>query len=371
MARLEQEEKLSRLAMRVRIKALTGQREKSQGQKDAEADVERFHRDLGPFVVAADETRMPLVFTNAKTPDNFIIFANASFLALTGYSKEEVLGERLASLLGRGSDQKVFGQLLAAFEASSDGPQEIHFLRKDGADVWASMFSSPVRDLHGVVVQHFVSVLDITEHEKAQRHARLLIDELNHRVKNTLATALAIVRLAFRNSSDPDAIRGAIESRLYALSRSHDLLNRVHWKEVEFEDVVRAALEPFGIKDGLAKRIALRGENIGVSPKIALALSVALHELATNAVKYGALSNETGSVLLEWALERKPDRSRLKVLWQEKDGPPVAQPVHKGFGSQMIQRGLTVELQAVVRLDYPPEGVVCTLYIPTPDSAHE
>lgn len=314
---------------------------------------------------------MPLVFTNAKTPDNFIIFANASFLALTGYSKEEVLGERLASLLGKGSDREGFGELLAAFEASSEGPKEIHFLRKDGADVWASMFHSPVRDAHGVVVQHFVSILDITEHEEAQRYAGLLIDELNHRVKNTLATVLAIVRLAFRNSSDPDAIRDAIESRLFALSRSHDLLNRVHWKEVGFEDVVNAALEPFGINDGLAKRIVLKGENIGVSPKIAMALSIALHELATNAVKYGALSNETGSVLLEWALERNPDHSQLKVRWQERDGPPVAKPVHKGFGSQVIQRGLAVELQAVVQLDYPPEGVICNFYIPTADPAHE
>ncbi|MGJ0510068.1 MAG: HWE histidine kinase domain-containing protein [Methylocystis sp.] len=338
-------------------------------QKDAEADVEQFHRELGPFVVAVDETRMPVVFTDAKTPDNFIIFANASFLALTGYTKEDVLGERLASVLGRGSDQEVYRQLLAAFEASSEGPQEIHFLRSDGADAWASMFSSPVRDAQGAVVQHFVSLLDITEHKQAKRYARRLIDELNHRVKNTLATVLGIVRLSFRKSSDPDTIRDAIESRLFALSRSHDLLNRVHWKDVGFADVVHAALEPFGIKNGLGKRIVLKGENIEVSPKIAMALSIALHELATNAVKYGALSNETGAVLLEWALERNPD-TQLKVRWQERDGPPVARPVHEGFGSQLIQRGIALELQAVVQLQYPPEGVVCTFYIPTTVSLH-
>jgi PAS domain S-box-containing protein len=338
--------------------------EKSQAQTAAEAEVERFHRRLGPFVVAADETRMPLVFTNAQTQADCIIFANASFLMLTGCKREHVLGEPLASVIGRGSSRDAMLHLAVALDKSHNSPQEIHFLRNDGDEVWVVVLRSPVKNDNGDLVQYFLSFHDITENKKAQREAHFLIDELNHRVKNTLATVQSIVSIAFRNHAEPAAIRAALESRLFALSRSHDLLNRVQWKEAGLADVIHAALEPFESQDGLAARLISKGENIRVSPKITLALSIALNELATNAVKYGALSNDTGSVLVEWFLDPTPDHPQLTVFWQERNGPPVRPPLHNGFGSQVIERGTQLELQAEVQLEYRPEGVACTFHIP-------
>ena len=135
----------------------------------------------------------------------------------------------------------------------------------------------------------------------------MLIDELNHRVKNTLSTVQSIVWQALRTASDPKVIRESIESRLFALSRSHDLLTRENWESAGLLDIVHDALEPFGVADGRADRIVITGENIRFPPKAALALGIAFNELATNAVKYGALSNATGSILIEWTIETAPE----------------------------------------------------------------
>jgi two-component sensor histidine kinase len=194
----------------------------------------------------------------------------------------------------------------------------------------------------------------------------MLIDELNHRVKNTLSTVQSIVWQALRTATDPKVIRDAIESRLFALGRSHDLLIRENWNSAGLRDVVKHALEPFGVADGRAERIVIAGENIRFPPNAALALGIAFNELATNAVKYGALSNAAGSILIEWRIEPAPEGGRLILHWREKNGPSVAPPSRKGFGSRMIERGLAHELEGTVQLNYRPDGVVCTMNIPSP-----
>jgi PAS domain S-box-containing protein len=343
---------------------------KTDEQKVAEAEVEGFRKDLGPFVVAAETTRMPMVFTDAKEPGNPIIFANASFLSLTGYERNEVLGQSLNFLMTRGADPQVPTQIdtAFAFEGSSEGDLEVHFYRKDGSKLWASISINPVRDKGGRVVEYFVSVVDISKYKQAQVQATMLIDELNHRVKNTLSTVQSIVSQAFRKSSD--VIQEAIEDRIFALSRSHDLLTRESWEGAGLVDIVHAALEPFEIGDRRAKRLVITGSNIRVTPKATLVLGIALHELATNAVKYGAFSNNTGSILITWTIEPSPDGDRLILHWQEKGGPPVTPPSHKGFGSHVIERGLAHELGGSVDLDYHPGGVICTINIPAPRGAH-
>ncbi len=219
-------------------------------------------------------------------------------------------------------------------------------------------------------MQHFVSFIDITKHKEAQDKSKMFIDELNHRVKNTLATVQAIVWQSFKKSSDTQIVRESIDSRLFALSRSHDLLTREHWNGVSFRDLVNEVLEPFRVAGDGAARFVIAGRNVRISPQTALALGVALNELATNALKYGALSNEAGCVLIEWAVAPMPAGNRLIIRWQEKDGPTVAPPSRKGFGSQVIERGLCHELAGTVHLDFPEEGAVCTINIPAPDRAH-
>jgi PAS domain S-box-containing protein len=344
---------------------------KSGEQKRAEAVVECFRKELGPFVVAAEATRMAMAFTDAKAPDHPIIFANDSFLKLTGYQRDDVLGMAFDSLMAGGVDAGTLAQVRTAFEGASGADPEIHYRRKDGSEFWASVLISPVRDENGDVVQHFVSVVDLTNFRLEQAQARLMIDELNHRVKNTLSTVQSIAWQALRNSSDPEEVRESIESRLFALSRSHDLLTREDWAGAGLHDLIEDAMEPFGAKGDRAARLVVRGGNIRMSPKATLALGIAFHELATNAVKYGAFSNDTGSVQISWAIEPSPEGGRLILHWREKDGPPVAPPARRGFGSQVIERGLAHELGGAIQLNYPPGGVSCTINIPVPRGASD
>jgi PAS domain S-box-containing protein len=344
---------------------------KSAEQNSAEAEVESFRRDRGPFVVAAETTRMAMAFTDARAPHNPIIFANDSFLSLTGYAREELLGQDFGFLLAHSADPDARAQLAREFAGCSHSGWENDYRRKGGSEFWAAIFISPVRDESGHVVQHFVSFIDLTKHRQEQAHSRMLIDELNHRVRNTLATVQSITWQALRQASDPAVIREAIESRLFALSRSHDLLARENWGGAGLVDLVNAALEPFGAADGRADRFIVSGENVRLTPNATLALGVALHELATNAVKYGALSTATGSIVIAWTIEPSAEGNRLILRWQEKGGPPVAVPSRKGFGSQVIERGLAHELDAVARLDLQPDGLVCTIDIPAPQAARD
>ena len=344
---------------------------KSEEQKVAEAGVESFRKDLGPFVVAAETTRMPMVFTDAKEPGHPIIFANDSFLSLTGYDREEVLGHRFSFLMARGADPKGLAQVEAAFAGGTDHGSEIRYRRKDGSMFWAAIFISPVRDEGGELVQHFASFVDLTKQKQEQAQSTMMINELNHRVKNTLATVQSIVWQALRSGSDPKVIRESIESRLFALSRSHDLLTRENWEGAGLLDLVNEAMEPFGVANGRTERLVITGKNIRLPPNVTLALGIAFHELATNAVKYGAFSNEAGSILLAWTIEPRPEGDRLILCWQEKDGPPVTPPTRKGFGSRVIERGLPHELQGTVSLDYRGDGMVCTINIPAPRGARD
>ena len=354
------------LAVTVRIEqGMPKIQDKSDEQKSAEANVESFKSDLGPFVVAAEATRMAMVFTDAKQPNNPIIFANDAFLALTGYAREEVLGQSFNFIMAHAADEEALAKIEAEFLGESGGGSEIRYRRKDGSEFWAGLFISPVRLEGGDIVQYFASFVDLTALKEEQAHSRKLIDELHHRVKNTLATVQSIVWQALRTATDSEVVREAIESRLFALSRSHDLLTKENWQSARLVDVINDALEPFGVADGWAGRIVIKGENIRFPPEAALALGIVFNELATNAVKYGAFSNAAGSILIEWKIEPGSQGRRIMLRWQEKDGPLVTPPKHEGFGSRVIEHGLDA-LKAAVKLDYQSTGLLCTMSIPVP-----
>ena len=339
---------------------------KSDEQIVAEANVDGFRRDLGPFVVAAQDTRMPMIFTDAKSPGNPLIFANKAFLQLTGYDRDHLLGRPFHFLIAHGMDPEALTWADAGFGEGAAAASEDCYRRRNGTDFWAATLVSPVRDAADQIVQHFVSFVDLTRHKEELRHSNMLIDELNHRVKNTLATVQSIVRQALQKETDPVAARKSIESRLFALSRSHDLLAAAIWKGAGLRNIVEVALEPFGLVSGDPERIVVRGGNIDLPPKATLALGIALHELATNAIKYGALSNDAGSLLVEWAVEPAVTGDRIVLHWRESGGPLVEPPLHRGFGSQVIEHGLAHELEGLVDLDFAPTGVVVTIDIPAP-----
>ncbi len=331
--------------------------------------MESFRQDLGPFVVAAQKTRMPMIFTDAKAAGHPIVFANAAFLKLTGYDRSEVLGREFRLLLADGIQEAAMVAVEAEFERDDGVEREIHYRRKDGTEFWASMYVSPVYDDSGAVVQHFASFADLTQLKQDSDRCRVMIDELNHRVKNTLSTVQSIVAQVLRRPTEPAIMREAIEARILALSRSHDLLTSSHWQGAGLHDLVDIAMEPFEVVEGRAERFTINGANVELPPQTTLSLAIGLHELATNAVKYGAFSNDAGTITIEWTTVPAKDGDRLVLRWLEQGGPPVRPPTHKGFGSWVIERGLAHDLNGNVSLEYLPGGVECTIDLPTPPAA--
>jgi len=340
--------------------------DKSKEQKAAESEVDSFRKDLGPFVVAAETTRMAMVFTDAKESGHPLIFANDSFLSLAGYGREEVLGRSFDFLLGRPAEPAALAQVEAAFAGSSESNFEICFHRKDGSSFWAAVFISPVCDKSGDIVQYFGSFVDVTKHKQEAEHLRFLLAELNHRTQNTLATVQAIAVQTLHGAADKEVV-DAFEGRILALSKAHSLLGSKHWEAVGLYEIIDRILQPFGLNDRRVAHFSIKGDDVGLQPKAALTLSMVFHELATNATKYGALSNEDGGKIdINWQVEPTPQGDRMRLRWQESGGPPVTPPGRKGFGSRLIEGGLARDLDGEVRLDYDPAGLVCEITMPVP-----
>ena len=255
---------------------MSNQAHKDQDQTAAEAEVEEFRHKLGPFVVAAEETRMPMAFTDASKSDSPIIFANDSFIELIGYPRDEVMAQSFNFILARGAGDEELRKVELAFTDPDYQDADIRYRRKDGSQFWANLHVAPVKDERGAIVQYFLSLADITRFKTAEHNAAKLIDELNHRVKNTLSTVQFIVSQAVSISQDPQAVGSAIEERIAALSRSHDLLHREQWRGVGLHDLVCEALEPFREDKSRAPRLTIDGENVRLTPQATLALGIAL-----------------------------------------------------------------------------------------------
>ncbi|WP_457092848.1 HWE histidine kinase domain-containing protein [Microvirga sp. P5_D2] len=203
---------------------------------------------------------------------------------------------------------------------------------------------------------------DVGSRKQAEEHRELLIHELNHRVKNTLATVQSIAAQTLRNAGVAQEPRMALEARLFALSRAHDVLTRENWEGAALREIVAQAVEPYrGVGEG---RLLSEGPEVRLSPRAALALSMALQELATNAVKHGALSSAVGRVEITWSLDSNVQPARLHLRWEEKDGVLVQPLQRRGFGTRLIERSLASDLQGDVTIDFAPTGVVCTIDAP-------
>ncbi len=231
---------------------------------------------------------------------------------------------------------------------------------------WINLRGRPVFDAAGDAVRIAGISIDVTHRTRANLHQRLLIDELNHRVKNTLATIQSIAMQTFRTDEQgggaPASQRALFESRLLALSNVHDVLTRENWEGARLRDVVLEAVAAHGGDDQNA--FTVQGPDWRLSPKMALSLSMALHELCTNAAKYGALTVPGGHVTIRWTIDQSGAAPCLMLTWSEHGGPPVTPPLRKGFGTRLIERQLARELRGSVELTYAPEGVTCTIEAP-------
>jgi PAS domain S-box-containing protein len=238
--------------------------------------------------------------------------------------------------------------------------------RKDGAYRWFLSRAVPIRDAAGNVVRWFGTNTDVTELRDAKERQQLLINELNHRVKNMLATVQSMAAQTFRTARLDSSVREKFEARLIALSNAHSVLTQESWEGADIHDILARTLEPHAGPE----RLWMQGPPIRLSPKAALAISMGMHELATNAVKYGALSNGTGRIAVTWTVDG-PGPGTLNLRWTETDGPVVSAPARKGFGSRLIERTLAHDLDGEARIDYRPEGVVCTIISPLESTGEE
>lgn len=286
-------------------------------------------------------------------------YMNRAAEVLTGYTLEEVraLDKPLHDIIHHTHpDGRPFPlhecAIDRAFPERNRMEGEEVFVHKDGSFYPVAFCASPIRDVASKTIGTIIEVRDISQEKRAEEQQRLLVNELNHRVKNTLATVQSLAAQTFLGS-DPAAVI-KFNSRLLALAKAHDILTVATWDHTSLKDVLCGAAEPFG-----RDRFAIDGPHIMISPKAALSLAMVTHELATNASKYGALSVPGGQVRLHWAEEALPTGSRLDLVWEEHGGPPVAPPVRRGFGTRLIERQLAMEFGGSASLDFRASGLVC------------
>jgi two-component sensor histidine kinase len=206
--------------------------------------------------------------------------------------------------------------------------------------------------------------------EHAELHQNLLVDELNHRVKNILSIIQSLASQTLQRAGVPPSALRDFTDRLQSLALAYDLLTASNWAATDLEAVIHQSISVFGIANH-PPRIHIKGPSVLLSARTSLSFSMAAHELATNAAKYGSLSNARGSVDIAWSVEPGARGERLKLQWRESGGPPVMPPTSKGFGTVLIERGLAAELNGTVSLLFAPPGVICTIEAPLPvlDSA--
>jgi PAS domain S-box-containing protein len=200
---------------------------------------------------------------------------------------------------------------------------------------------------------------EIDRRKRAEKHQQLLIGELNHRVKNTLSIVQSLAMQSFRADVPPDVGRSSFEARLAALSTAHNLLTRENWERASFSETIKSAIAATA-GSGLT-RVHLDGPDFDLPPQAALSVAMIIHELCTNAIKYGALCTPAGRVDLSWSLKAEDKLANLTIIWRESGGPPVKAPRARGFGTRLIQRGLSAELSGEAKIEFPPEGVICTI----------
>lgn len=298
-------------------------------------------------------------------PDTRIVFANASALRMFGYDRaDELLGRTVDALIpqaGRGAHPGYFARF-----AAHPGPrrmgenQELVGLRRDGVEFPVETNLSMLQGDDGWLVCS--TIRDVTWRKAGEARQALLIRELNHRVKNTLAAVQAVVSQTIRSAATPKAFETAITARLMALSQSHDVLTRSDWLGAEVRDIVAEQLSPYESSE--AGRFSLEGPCVKLQPNRAVTLGMALGELTTNAAKYGALSEQHGSVDVRWSRVDDSDGPRLRLSWIERGGPAVDPPTRTGFGTRLIERSVTASLQGEVQTTYARSGVSLVMEFP-------
>ena len=331
----------------------------------------RVMTNLGTFAAAAYQTWLSLNATQqiasiVESSDDAILSKDLNGIITTwnrgaqrifGYAAEEVIGKPVTILF----PPELQDEEPAILERIRRGERIEHYetvrVRKDGRRVDISLSVSPIKNAGGKIIGASKIARDITERKQSEAQIAVLAQEAEHRAKNILATVQATVRLT--QSDTPDGLKQAIEGRLQALANVHTLFVQSRWTGADLHNLVTQELSPFR-GDG-EPRVRTDGPNLMLEPNAAQAIAVTLHELATNAAKYGALSVPAGKVQVDWS--RTPD-GRVVMRWAETGGPPVTPPTRQGFGMRVMESMIRYQLKGEMRCDWHAEGLVCEIAIP-------
>ena len=298
----------------------------------------------------------------SKTLQGFITSWNVGAERMFGYRAEEMLGRHITTII----PPELHEEEERIIERLARGERVEHYetvrIAKDGRRLDISLSVSPIRDSSGRVVGASKVARDVTERRRAEETQRLLIDELNHRIKNTLATVQAIATQTLRRAKDPSEFVSAFNGRIKSLARAHALLTGSSFQGADIQQLVRDQLLLGGDADA---RISWSGPSLRLDSQVALHLALVLHELGTNARKHGALSAPNGRVSAHWET-RSNGGARLVFDWRESDGPKVKPPAVRGFGSMLIEQSLQTH-GGIVSISYAETGLICSIDLPLPE----
>lgn len=303
-------------------------------------------------------------------PNHVFMMANAAYRRLTG--GRELIGKPLAEALPEVVEQgfvDLLDRVRAARKTYLGERAEVLLLNDDSDEPSRRFLNFAYQPLieGGEVAAILVQGHDVTDEVLAAEGQRLLINELNHRVKNTLAIVQGLAAQSFRKLDGAQDAMAAFDARLHALAAAHSLLTERNWEPAQLAETVRSAVEATAGLD--VSRFSFAGPDLTLSPQTGVSLAMIVHELSTNAIKYGALSTSEGTVSIAWSLEPDGDRAAVNLEWRERGGPPVTPPSRRGFGTRLIERGLSAEGRNSVALEFLPEGVRCILVMRIEDAS--
>jgi two-component system, chemotaxis family, CheB/CheR fusion protein len=289
------------------------------------------------------------------------LHANMRFRQIVGRSEEELRGMRLEEVIYREdlqSSRALFNGLAADGAAFQT---EARYVRPDGNLVWVHNSVSPLVGPDGKPHRVLTVTLEIDERKRAEEHASLLLGELDHRVKNILSIVSSVITQTLKSSATPGDFAATMEGRIAAIARAHSLLTDGGRGAASLRDLLLTELAPY---ERVTKNITVSGPSVSLTPRAGLAFGMAIHELAGNAAKYGSLSTTAGRLVVSWVLDDRAD-GMLHFSWTEADGPPIAKPPsRRGFGTTLIERTLSHEFDAIVKREFFPSGLRCSIDIP-------
>jgi PAS domain S-box-containing protein len=305
-----------------------------------------------------DATGIYVGVVEARGDDQYFVVANRAAAAIFGRTEQTLIGAAAGALA---LDQADLAQWLSLCRraGAEAAPITAEFsLRPADGDrrLYLGTFTAIPSGPEGRRRVAFTA-MDITERKRSEEQRQLLVNELNHRVKNSLTIVQSIASQTLRSANSVADARAALTGRLISLARTHDVLTKENWEGAYLDDIIAHITEAYGGSE----RISAQGPSVRLPPPLALTLSLVLHELMTNSAKYGAMAVEGGRVNIRWRTEESPTGKRLAMRFEETSGPAVAPPAHKGFGSRLFEASFSSAQEGNIRLDYRPGGLVCEI----------